>query len=78
MKKDKKENYVMETRHKTWTNLNEHVKKLNVAYLELYVSRRQVLLADDGVVREGPSGVDGVSESLLDVGVGGGAAPPTA
>ena len=49
-----------------------------VAYLELNVPRSEVLLTDDGVVRKRTSGVYGVSESLLHVGVGGGgAAPPT-
>ena len=58
--------------------MNKTCLSIIVAYLELNVSWSEVLLANDGVVRESTSGVYGVSESLLYVGVGGGGAAPPA
>ena len=49
-------------------NLSE--KRKSCTNLELDVFWSEVLLTDDRVVREGSSGVYGVTESLLDVGVG--------
>ena len=45
-------------------------KRKSCTNLELDVFGSEVLLTDDRVVREGSSGVYGVTESFLDVGVG--------